>query len=377
MQEDAEDAQQQSMPDTCPPGQASPWEVEGAEPILISPGQRAPEEETEIIEGIDPEYLAALPYDLRQEVVSNHLAQTARTRGRGRLSQPPGALQTSPEEVPQPKKRGRKKKGPPNEQAATAAQEAGTQAAPASVAPAKRKRGRPRKSETVQLAPAPAGDEDISLAYEAEDIAQAAGAFTAEDAAVEPLQEAPMPAEALSRRGRKRKAVAELPTEPEEEPTGLAGEVQSVESVQAPLKTSKAPPKRGRKKKVVEEPPTAPADEPQQDGGNAQDQRIEEDRPARRLDEQDEPVEEAVPLRDISNKASLNGPTASTKSKEEGAPARGSDRQKEMAPEAETRETAGPKPAAGAAGQGKGKVPLRVGLSKRLRIAPLLKVIRK
>ncbi|KAK7746756.1 hypothetical protein SLS53_001944 [Cytospora paraplurivora] len=378
VQEDAEDAPKQSMPATCPPGQASPREVEGAEPILLSSGQQAPEEETTTIEGIDPAYLAALPSDLRQEVISSHLAQTARTRGRGRLSQSLSALQTSPEEVPQPKKRGRKKKSSLNEQAVTAAQQAETQAAPAPVAPAKRKRGRPRKSEAMQLAPAPAADEDISLAYEAGDIAQAADDCTTEDAAVEPLQEAPMPAKAPSRRGRKRKAVAEPLMTAEEEPTEYVEEaVESVDSVQALSDTIRAPSKRGRKKKVVEEPPTAPADEPQQDGDNAQDQRVEEDRSAQLRDEPVETFEEAVPLQDISNTTSFSGPSTSTKRKDEDMPERGTDWQKEMTPETKAKEIPGPKSTSSTASQGQGKVPLRVGLSKRLRIAPLLKVIRK
>ncbi|KUI53377.1 hypothetical protein VP1G_00594 [Cytospora mali] len=374
VQEDAEDTPEQSKPDTCPPGQASPGGMERMEPILFLSGQQVPREEAEVIEGIDPDYLAALPGDLRQEVISDHLArnaQASRTRGRGRPKQPLRDLVATSEETPQPKKRGRKKKELLGGELVDAEQEAEARAIPASVAPTKRKRGRPKKSETLQLAPATAADDDISFAYEAEDIPQTVDEPNfKENKPAEFVQEAPVSAKAPSKRGRKKKVVEESPMVPEGEPTEVvAEEVTPSEPVQAIPETTKASSKRGRKKKVVEERPAALEERPQEGHDTARDSSFEPDKPADLpLKEHNEPVEEAgasrLPLQDISN---------TTSSKE--APEADADTQKEVTSEAKEKETA--KSASSTTGQGQGKVPFRVGLSKRSRIAPLLKIIRK
>lgn len=342
-----ESAPEQSMPDTCPPRQASSGVPESAEPVLISSGQQAPQDGVEGVEGIDPDYLAALPEGLRQEVITDHLARTtqaSRTRGRGRPSQPLSAVVAPLEETPEQRKRGRKKKETLIEEESAVAQDAGAQETPASIAPAKRKRGRPKKSKTGQPAPAAAADQDISFAYEVEDISQAVDDLAAEGF---------IPVKAPSKRGRKKKVVEEPPTAPEEEPTQLvADDVPPSEPVQAVSETAKAPSKRGRKKKVMEEPPSAFEDEPGEEGDTAQNRVMQVDAPG-------DPVEQADasrrPLQDISN---------TSPSKEN-----------EVTPEAKAKETS--RSASSTNRQGQGKVPVRVGLSKRSRIAPLLKIIRK
>lgn len=256
-------------------------------------------------------------------------------------------LVPNPEEAPQPKKRGRKKKEPISEEALAPAQDTDAQEPPATILPAKRKRGRPKKSEAVQLAPAAETDDDISFAYEVENVPHVAedDSVAEEYLPAAPVHEAPVPAKAPSKRGRKKKVVEEAPIAPEEEPAELdAEDVPPSEPVDTIDETKKAPSKRGRKKKVVEEPRAAVEDEVEEGGDNAQDPNSE--------------VEEAdasrMPLQDISN--------TSTK-------------EKEVTPEAKAKEP--PKSASSTTGQGQGKVPLRVGLSKRSRIAPLLKIIRK
>lgn len=365
VQEDAEEsAPEQLMPDTCPPDRAGSGDMESAEPILISSGQQTPQEGVEVIEGIDPDYLAALPKDLRQEVISDHLArnlQASRTRGRGRPNQLLNAPDAPTEQTAQPKRRGRKRKEPMNEEVMNAAQDDEAQATPASIAPAKKKRGRPRKSETVQAAPIAAADEDISLAYEVEDIPQAVEDPIAEDTQpAESVKEAPMSTKAQSKRGRKKKTVEEPPIALEE----------PSEHVQAISETSKAPSKRGRKKKAVEEPAANVSDELQEEEDAPHDLTMEvEESSQLPSNKPGESVQETdtsrMPLENIS------GNTASFK----GIAERDAGGQKEVTPEAKVNEI--PKSASSTTGQGQGKVPLRVGLSKRTRIAPLLKIIRK
>lgn len=366
VQEDAESALEQSMPDTCPPRQASSGFMESAEAVLILSGQQAAQDEVEGVEGIDPDYLAALPEDLRHEVIRDHLAQNAqasRTRGRGRPSQPLSAFVVPPEETPQPKKRGRTREPLIRDEPAVA-QDADMQEAPASIAPAKRKRGRPRKSNPGQPAPAAvaAADEDISFAYGVEDLPKAADSPAAEGlSSDEPVHEAPVPVKVPSKRGRKKKVVQEPPTTPEEPTELVADDSLPSEPVQPVFKIAKAPPKRGRKKKVMEKPSAADEDEPEEEGNNAQDPGTQAGTPAElpfhepgdRLEE--EADVSRMPLQDISN---------TSPSKE-----------KEATPEAKAKET--PRSASSTNGQGQVKVPLRVGLSKRSRIAPLLKIIRK
>ena len=379
--EGTENASEQSMPDTCPPGPASPGGLERAEPIFISSGQQAPQDEAEHIKGIDPDYLAALPEDLRQEVIADHLAQNpqaSRTRGRGRPKQLSNALDNPPEQLPQPKKRGRKKKEPTREEVLTPAPDTEAQAMPASIAPAKKKRGRPKKSETAQPGPAAGVDEDISRAYELGQSPRAVDESIADDTlALESVQDVPVSAKAPSKRGRKKKVVKEPPASPNQEPIEpIAEDGRPSEPVQTVSDQTKGPSKRGRKRKVVEEIPTALIDEYQAEGDDtAEIQNMEVDDSAEApLDEPSGPVEETMPLQDISNTASSK--TSRLKhGKGEVTPEQDADVQEGVASEARTKENS--KGTSSTTGQGQGKVPFRVGLSKRSRIAPLLKIIRK
>lgn len=357
-------APERSMPDTCPPGPVSPERPENAEPILVSSGQQAPQEQSDVIEGIDPSYLAALPEDLRQEVIADQLArnsQASRTRGRGRPIQDGDSPVPLTEENPKAKKRGRKKKETGNEGALTVADEADPQgtAAPTPAA-GKKKRGRPRKSEVSQPPQAPAADDDISLAYEVENGSDAAEATPPPD-----IEDTPAPSRAPSKRGRKKKVVEETPAAPEEETSApeLDNHVATNEA--------KAPSKRGRKRKmVVEELPSAG-----ESGRPAEDSQPEQEVAS---DAEDSSKAEAgvgrKALTDISNAASSHGPAHEMDWKERTASETSVNRQRETTPEAKAKETS--KSGSSTTSQ-QGKVPLRVGLSKRSRIAPLLKIIRK
>lgn len=352
---------ERSMPDTCPPGPGSLEGTEKAEPILISSGQQAPQEQSDTIEGIDPGYLAALPEDLRQEVIADQLArnsQASRTRARGRPSQGGN--------TPQPKKRGRKKKETACEDASTLAEEADPQG-PAAPTPAagKRKRGRPKKTEKSQPPPAPAADDDISLAYELEDVPNAAEATSPQE-----MEDAAAPTRAPSKRGRKKKVAEETPAAPEQE-TNFRGTEEAVEDDdQEVTKEAKAPSRRGRKRKVIEEPISADeldehVEGPQQELGVASDAEDDSNASAR--------VKRKA-LTDISNTASLQGPAHEADGKQRTTPETVVDMQGEATPKAKEKET--PRSVSSTTNQ-QGKVPLRVGLSKRSRIAPLLKIIRK
>lgn len=357
-------APERSMPDTCPPGPASPEGPEKAEPILISSGQQAPQEQSDAIEGIDPAYLAALPEDLRQEVIADQLArnsQASRTRGRGRPSQ--GG------DTPQPKKRGRKKKETVNEDASALAEEADPQgtAAPAPAA-GKKKRGRPKKTDVSKLPPAPAADGDTSLAYGVEDVSNAADA--AEVIPPQDLEVAPAPSKAPSKRGRKKKVVEETPAAPEEE-ANFRGKEEAVDGDnQQATKETKAPSRRGRKRKVVEEPPSADESDDHVEGSQ---QELEGASDVEDHSKAGAGVNRKA-LTDISNTASSQGPAHKTDGKERTTPETVIDMQREATPKAKEKET--PRSASSTTNQ-QGKVPLRVGLSKRSRIAPLLKIIRK
>lgn len=350
------------MPDTCPPGPGSPEGAEKEEPILISSGQQAPQEQSDAIDGIDPSYLAALPDDLRQEVIADQLArnsQASRTRGRGRPSQ--GG------DTPQPKKRGRKKKETVNEDASALAEEVGPQgtAAPTPAA-GKKKRGRPKKTDISKIPPAPAADDDdISLAYGAEDVSNAADAAdTAEAIPPQDSEVVPAPSRAPSKRGRKKKVVEEKPAAPEAETSFREEEAVDGDN-QGVTKEAKIPSRRGRKRKVVEEPPSADESDDHVEGSQqelevASD--VEEDSKAGTGGKR-------KALTDISNTASSQGPAHEAAENERTTPETVVD-----TPKAKEKET--PRSASSTTNQ-QGKVPLRVGLSKRSRIAPLLKIIRK
>lgn len=151
-------AQEQSMPDTCPPGHAPSETSEHAQEVTSN---EALATQGVDMEGLDPDFLAAMPDDIRQEIINNHKPagnkQTARTRSRARPTEASSGPLPTHEETPQPKKRGRKKKLPATDDLALVADEPAAQPSPAPLALAKRKRGRPKKSEA---APAPVIEED-------------------------------------------------------------------------------------------------------------------------------------------------------------------------------------------------------------------------
>ncbi|KAL1850151.1 hypothetical protein Daus18300_013019 [Diaporthe australafricana] len=369
---------ERSMPDTCPPGPGVSEGTRDAQPILISSGQQAPQERSDAIEGIegiDPGYLAALTEDLRQEVIADQQArksQASRTRGRGRPSEGGSNDVPRAEETPQPKKRGRKKKETAKEDGSTVAEEADTQAIAATTTPAtKKKRGRPKKSETNQPPPAPAADDDISIAYEVEDVSKVADETGVTEAQPQVVKTAPAPPRAPSKRGRKKKVLAETISPPEEEESSIHGAEEAVNSEyqEATIKT-KAPAKRGRKRKVVEEPLSAD----ESDGRVESSQQELEAGSDAEEDSQAAAERQRKALTDISNTASSKGPAEGTEGKRKASPRDIDDMQGEATPEAKTKEM--PRSASSATNQ-QGKVPLRVGLSKRSRIAPLLKIIRK
>lgn len=324
----------QSMPDTEPPGEASCPGNHGDGPILVSSGQEAPPkpDETIEIEGVDPSVFAELPEDIQKELIAEHLAQRAglnsqasRTRSRGLGVDVPSTNVQTP---PQPKKRGRKKKvqqiddvSPTTPQAT----ETGTAPDSATPAPAKRKRGRPKKSEAI-----------TPLAASAD-----LGPGTHEEQETPSISTKPAPAEALPM-----SHVAETP--------------QTVE----------APAKRGRKKKnIVEEPPPIAASDDESAA--------------------EEEVEQQKVLQDISSNISSQR-VSSTTNKPEDTPVVGGENgaesrvsvekaramDRETPPKSSVKENVSKTTTAESTGK-QGRVPLRVGLSKRSRIAPLLKIIKK
>ncbi|KAK2607903.1 hypothetical protein N8I77_006546 [Diaporthe amygdali] len=367
-------APERSMPDTCPPGPGSPDGIRHAEPILISSGQQAPQEQDDTIEGIDPSYLAALPEDLRQEVIAGQLArnsQTSRTRGRGRPSQSGGIHVPPSEETLQPKKRGRKKKETVNEDALTMPEEADSQAAAAPTIATKKKRGRPKKSDVTQPPPAKPADDDITLAHGTEDMSNIADdADVAEAQSPQVVQDAPAPSKAPSKRGRKKKVVAGTPAAPDEESSIHGAEEATYIEHEEATEIRKAPSKRGRKRKVIEEPPA--------DDESAEPVHSSQQEPEAASVAEDCPKAAAgvnrKALADISNTTSSQGPAEEIEGKEGAAPEDTAGMLREGTPEAKVKDT--PRSASSTTNQ-QGKVPLRVGLSKRSRIAPLLKIIRK
>lgn len=360
---------ERSLPDTCPPGPGTTEEMENSEPVLISSGQPAPQEQGGVIEGIDPSYLEALPEDLRQEVIADQLArnsQTTRTRGRGRPSQGGENLLSLTEAIPQTMKRGRKKKEILEEDIPTLAEEAGPECtAVTTPAVGKKKRGRPKKSGVVQLPPPPAADDAISLAFETDDTPGTAnGADVVETTPPQDMEDAPAPSRAPSKRGRKKKLVEEAPAIPEEETSLVDRDNQEA------TKEIKGPSKRDRKKNAVEEHLSA----------DDFDEHVESSQRGLETASDAEGYPKAGPgmkrkaLTDISNTASSPGAAHENDGKERTTSEAAMDMQREATPEVKANET--PRLASSTANQ-QGKVPLRVGLSKKSRIAPLLKIIRK
>lgn len=331
-EDDDLNAPDQSMPDTCPPGDVSFGHVASTESVPVS-GNHAARDGTEGIEGLDPAFLEAMPEDIRREIISNHVAQQSartsqapQTRSRGRPKGSSSGPKPVSVEAPQPKKRGRKKKEQKDDEMVPMAEEAGEQPGPATITTtpttAKRKRGRPKKGDAIQ--PPPASElEDSASVMEITDV-------------VPHVSGGPDTAKVL----------------------------RAEDTTQEVAAVPKASSKRGRKKKVVEKPTAPVLDEPdetaleaeaapEQHGGNSDEAEEAEE-------------EEREPLRDISNTASQSTPATSKLSKKD-------DMQQEVTPEPKVKDV--PR-SASTTGQG-GKVAFRVGLSKKSRIAPLLKMIRK
>jgi hypothetical protein len=338
-----------SMPVTSPPGRGDAEMTERAEPVLISSGQPAPQEQNDLVEGIDPSYLAALPEDLRQEVIADQLArnsQIPRTRGRGRPSQRVDGLAPLTDATAQPAKRGRKKKTEtPAEDALDSPEEAVPEIAAVTTPVAgKNKRGRPRKSEARQLPQPPAANDDTPLAHEAGDMPVPADRANVEEAVPRGMADAPGPLRAPSNRGRKRKVIAGSPAAPEEESS------TDDKGSQGATKETKATSNRVPKETVVEG--SLPAD----DYSEAS------------------PGTKRKALADISNTKSCQVPADEKQGNAGTSSDAAADMQTETTPEVRSKDTAG---SASSTTKQQGKVPLRVGLSKKSRIAPLLKIIRK
>lgn len=333
-------ASAQSMPDTCPPDHDSSDHLESGNPLSTSHVDHAPEDDvegTDDIADLDPEFLQAMPEDIRREIIANHASaralQAPKTRSRGRPSKSSGGSQPAVEEIPQPKKRGRKKKQPSVEGTAAPAGEANETAGPAPVATAaKRKRGRPKKVDVAQSPDVTHNDESASVAGAVEpghvvlhaDVADAPMAESAQnDEAIPTIRKAP------SKRGRKKKVVDE--------------------SVAPQLKDSKS-------ELVADE---APGTEPHEHiPGSREAAKAESEREA---------------LQDISNQASQNTPAASKSSDK--LASQDVVKKLEATPEPQGKDSL--KSVSTSTPGQQGKVPFRVGLSKKTRIAPLLKMIRK
>lgn len=341
---------EQSMPDTCPPGDASHGRTDAAEPTITSPGQRTPDPATEGLEGIDPDFWAAMPNDIRQELMSQQqstrTSQASRTRRSGQAGESRNSLVPIQEVPPQPKKRGRKKKQQNSEEAPatfcdTAAVSEEPEARPSPAPTAKRKRGRPRKAE-VAPPPPPSEIEDTAPVREATELV---------------LEAVEVP-----------NVTHGLPDEPSQ------GVVEAL----------KAPVKRGGKKKAAEASAvlsselkeTACIEREGFDPVGSMDRLAVEPShsPVDTLAVSFE-FEDRQALQDISNKASNmlpNSGPAVDQTTEKTATYE-VEQQEEVTPEPKVKEVPKSTPTPGQ----QGKVPLRVGLSKKSRIAPLLKVIRK
>lgn len=338
------------MPDTCPPGDARYENPNDVDPVAILSEWQEADQVTGAVAGADPEVWAALPDDIRKELVAEEQSartlQASRTRRRGRGAEAASNLEPFAEGIPQPKKRGRKKQVKSIEEAsvvfeetAAAFEETQEIPSPAPTAAAKRKRGRPRKAEAAP--PATTTEEPFNL------------------------MDAP---ERLVVDNEESNDTSPLP-------------------VKAPADSdvTKAPAKRGRKKKAAEAP------SPYLQGLGEENAHLEEDgddfdeftgkRAVEPLESAVDPptisieIEDRPALRDISSSASnMSLKRDSTMDHvAEKLPTDEAEQLEEVTPEPKAKEVA---KSASTPGQ-QGKVPLRVGLSKKSRIAPLLKIIRK
>lgn len=341
--EEVEDNEQlepleQSMPDTCPPGEEICGTAHDPDPILASSGQMESQDNMKIDEGLDPEFLAAMPEDIRREIISNHIAQaggtaqTGRTRSQARSTGDSSSRRPISEQAPQPKKRGRKKKEQKIDERSMTYDEMAADPRGAPTATTKRKRGRPKKSATPSAAATVNGEQpkmEVPTPWdEAFDEARVAPTSTAM-----PSQLAPEAPQASAKRGRKKKVVAAQPaaTLPSCEPEEPVEPAQVLDEPEGKVQ---------QKGKELEDPPE------DSDRESAETTMGEMKRQA---------------LQDISNTASQDTPSEKVEVT------------KEVTSEMQSKENS--KSASTPSHQG--KVPLRIGLSKRSRIRPLLKCIRK
>lgn len=334
------------MPDTCPPGDASYENPKDVDPMAIASEWQEADQVTGAVAGADPEVWAALPDEIRRELMAQEQSartlQASRTRRSGRGTEAASNLGPLPEELPQPKKRGRKKKVKSDEEApvafeepAAAFEKSQSHPSPVPTTAAKRKRGRPRKAEAAPVE--------------------------------EPLNLTDAPERLI--------VDNEDPKDTHSLPAAAPTDSDVVE----------APAKRGRKKKAVEAP-SPYLQEPGEDTAHLEEDGDDSDvitgkRPVEPLEPAVDPptvsieIEDRPPLQDISSSMS-NMLLKSDSAMDHVAgklPTEEAEQLEEVTPEPKAKEVA---KSASTPGQ-QGKVPLRVGLSKKSRIAPLLKIIRK
>ncbi|PSR85537.1 hypothetical protein BD289DRAFT_257825 [Coniella lustricola] len=350
--EDKDQQDSQSMPDTLPPDSFELGNESATEPPLASSQHEAREASTAGLEGLDRDFLAALPEEIRQEVIADHIAQQSaresqatRTRSHRRFVERSSEHQSLPiTTTPQPRKRGRKKKqqqASHDEQPAAPASEA-IPVSESSVT-GKRRRGRPRKSDVAQVTGA-AADADVlveatTTSTTAQKIAPGSGA-SAEDDVME----------------------------------ALAGDSETFGNAELELV---APAKRGRKRKIEDTDPTTRATPPEE----AEDPQHSAKVGSEAMDaatERTDAVDQRDILKDISNSAVQNGSSGSLEGVDEdgGKQQQEQDQTPTTITTVKTTPGGGPLTAGGSSSSTKTPL-LRVGLSKKSRIAPLLKMIRK
>lgn len=222
LEEDEDDevaAPEQTMPDTCPPGCN---EAQATQSVDMG--------------GLDPEFLAAMPDDIRQEIINSHKSagntQTTRTRSRARPTEASSGPLPENEDTLQPKKRGRKKKLPATDSRALEADEPAPPPSSAPLTSAKKKRGRPKKTEPAPVpatAPAPVIDQDDRAEDESGPQAEIAQEPRVDELpSVEDGQVSPQPTKAPRKRGRKKKIAEEKPEPVQEEVNEPVREAQDV-----------------------------------------------------------------------------------------------------------------------------------------------------
>lgn len=327
-EEDDAAAPEPSMPDTCPPGDTIVEEPRHGQESTTNEARAAPDVG---VEGLDPEFLAALPDDIRQEIIANHKSrgntQTARTRSRARPEEASTGLPPA-EKEPQPKKRGRKKKLPATDDSiAIEAEGVEAEPSPAPLASTKRKRGRPKKTDP---APAAAVIEDDQPAQDESglnpEIAGEPG--TKDPPAIEDAQIAPPATKVARKRGRKKKIANEAPEPVQEDFNEAMRETEAVFETHQDTTGGLEQNQQGQVEEFDEGTATGGRETLRDISNNAIEKKFQ---PDAEIDQNTTPVSKSK-----DNSKSVLTPTSQAD-----------------------------------------KVRYRVGLSKRSRIAPLLKIIRK